>query len=108
MKGMIAWISNLSTPKFCTIFKPNKLGKSKPKRFKISEENELLNLLSDINFSTEMSGEWAEGNKIFKKEINKLREMIQELIKVRNILLNQLKFIQNYWSWEEQVSKYTK
>ena len=65
MKGVMAWISSLSIPKFNAIWKPSKLGKSKPKRFKVSEENELMNLLADINFSTEVFEEWTDGNKDF-------------------------------------------
>ena len=108
MKGVMAWISSLSMPKFTAIWKPTKLGKSKPKRFKVSEENELMNLLSDINFSTELFEECTDGNKTFKKEVYKLRDMIHQLAKIRNTLLNQLKFIQEYWGREEQGSKYTK
>ena len=108
MKAVIAWINNLPLSKFCNMMKPSKSGKDKNKRFKISEETEIIRLAGDIQFSEEMSEEWVNGSKFFKKEISKLSDMMNGLVKMRNNILNHLRFLQDYWNRNEEGSKYTK
>ena len=67
-----------------------------------------MRIAGDLKFSEGMFDEWIKGSKIFKKEIVKLNEMIHDLVKIRNKILNQLKFIQDYWNKNEEGSKYTK
>ena len=104
MKAYFASISNLSFSKFMTLWKPTKLGETKPKRFKTSEENEVVRLIGDIQFSDKILEQKEEGTKFFKKELSKFRSKIQDIVLLRNKILNQLKHLKDYWESHSSCS----
>ena len=80
-----------------TLLKPTNWLQTKTKRFKATEENEIVRLIGDIKFSDKMFEQSTEGGKFFNKELSKFRAKIQDLVLLRNKILNQLKFLQDYW-----------
>ena len=83
------------------LLKPIKWGQAKAKRFKASDENEIVKLIGDIHFSDKMFEQLTEGGKIFKKELFKFRAKIQDLVLLRNNILNHLKLLQDFCDDEE-------
>ena len=93
-KAFISWISNLPTEKSVLIFRSQSDSKPKNKRFKISEQNELIRVAGQVQLSERMYEVFQKWTKKHRKNLLKLQEMLQNLAKLRNSILNHLHYIQ--------------
>lgn len=98
-KTTITCFDKVSVKKWISLAKAQStITKNKYKKPDPESTDYILNLLKNLSYSEVSIHLWENAGNEFKKELDNMRVLMKRLIKTRNLILNQMKSLHNFFS----------